>query len=396
MRLTYLAKPYYIYNGKTMRIDNSPNNEAKVMGHYSPLFFQNPGYENGNTLLHVLIKKCCEPIFCFDPIGDALAAAERISTMIDNVGHEAAVAMSLIKNDAGNTPIQMLYTEFKKSEVHLFSTDKFNKLYLLLIDLMQGKQYAPIKKPLNLHDVLAEASEYQELNPRFKRNLIIATYITNFTRNVINDSYSHPQFNGYDVDAQKALITKIEKYRDDMARNAQDIQNLDHLENRHTLITVSRVGNCMEYSGFAFIEMRRLNFGVRTEMISLQNGDHVFLLLDRNNNSDLNQIATWGNDAVICDPWSGAVYPAEAFLHQYADLVSVRMHSNQKRINAIVSFNPRYHQLECYVELPTVDLNAESKQLMEQACSEEGHIYKYANSECREIERPQFKAVTDK
>lgn len=68
-------------------------------------------------------------------------------------------------------------------------------------------------------------------------------------------------------------------------------------------------GNCGEQSAIAF-EYLDEN-GIRPlDWMSRKNGDHAFVVIGRSKDSDPEKYATWGNVAVVCDPWMGASYPA--------------------------------------------------------------------------------------
>lgn len=47
---------------------------------------------------------------------------------------------------------------------------------------------------------------------------------------------------------------------------------------------------------------------VISELVSIN--DHIMVVIGRENGTDENNVNTWGNNAVICDPWSGKFYEA--------------------------------------------------------------------------------------
>lgn len=92
-------------------------------------------------------------------------------------------------------------------------------------------------------------------------------------------------------------------------------------------IRTHRAGNCRERANqaFSFLKLRDLNipgdvFAITTQpgkdprQRGFHNGDHVFFVLNRSYPSDDNDPETWGEKAVICDPWSNlessGIYPA--------------------------------------------------------------------------------------
>jgi len=67
-------------------------------------------------------------------------------------------------------------------------------------------------------------------------------------------------------------------------------------------------GNCGEQSATAFVFL--LDKGIRPiDWMALQDpGDHAFVVIGRLATSDATDPNTWGNLAVVCDPWKGLVY----------------------------------------------------------------------------------------
>jgi hypothetical protein len=67
-------------------------------------------------------------------------------------------------------------------------------------------------------------------------------------------------------------------------------------------------GNCGEQSATAFVYL--LDHGVRPpDWMALQDpGDHAFVVIGRLRNSIESEPETWGDRAIVCDPWKGKVY----------------------------------------------------------------------------------------
>lgn len=69
-------------------------------------------------------------------------------------------------------------------------------------------------------------------------------------------------------------------------------------------------GNCGEQAALAFVDLygrlhaRPLDYMVRT------NADHAFVVIGRARRSRIGNLMTWGNDAVVCDPWDNKAYAA--------------------------------------------------------------------------------------
>jgi len=70
-------------------------------------------------------------------------------------------------------------------------------------------------------------------------------------------------------------------------------------------------GNCGEQSAIAFKFLERM--GIRPIEWCFRNLDgHQFVMIGRKSNATVDDISTWGPDAVICDPWDRMqAYPAK-------------------------------------------------------------------------------------
>ena len=67
-------------------------------------------------------------------------------------------------------------------------------------------------------------------------------------------------------------------------------------------------GNCECKAALAMLFLG--NRGVRPIDMMSVGDDHVLLVLGRSKGSNILDVTTWGSDAVICDPWADAAYPA--------------------------------------------------------------------------------------
>ncbi|KTC86439.1 hypothetical protein [Legionella brunensis] len=67
-------------------------------------------------------------------------------------------------------------------------------------------------------------------------------------------------------------------------------------------------GKCGEYSFLILNYLRKNN--IDAEYFSIKNGDHAFIVMGREPNSDPNDPSTWGKNAVVCDGLSGECYRA--------------------------------------------------------------------------------------
>lgn len=74
------------------------------------------------------------------------------------------------------------------------------------------------------------------------------------------------------------------------------------------------IGNCRELSHLAFEYLSRQHKDLFIESIYIpayqKNLDHLFILINRDPKSDLNDPTTWGDKAVVLDCWTRMIYPA--------------------------------------------------------------------------------------
>lgn len=97
------------------------------------------------------------------------------------------------------------------------------------------------------------------------------------------------------------------------------------------------------------IEMKK-DRDVRLEQISFEekNDDHVFVVMDRVEGSDINNPDTWGDNAVIVDAWSGLAFPAST--REVSNKLTGHyniMYGGQYEYlyNFVRSYNRDYHRL---------------------------------------------------
>ena len=76
-----------------------------------------------------------------------------------------------------------------------------------------------------------------------------------------------------------------------------------------------KVGTCSEYSDLVlnFLSKQPVN---SAEVVSIIDGDHVFVVINRDLNSDINSPEKWGDQAIICDAWANDCYPATEIYKQ--------------------------------------------------------------------------------
>ncbi len=72
-------------------------------------------------------------------------------------------------------------------------------------------------------------------------------------------------------------------------------------------------GNCGVQSAVAFVRLRDHWKVFPLDWVQLKSGDHGFVVIGRDGETEVSNAATWNDDAVICDPWRNTVEDARAY-----------------------------------------------------------------------------------
>jgi len=92
------------------------------------------------------------------------------------------------------------------------------------------------------------------------------------------------------------------------------------------------IGTCLEMSAVAFKHSIQNKPGLQAELFFLEGGNHVFLVLGRTPSSDPSKYKEWGGEAVICDTWSGKVFPASDIESKLKNFGSTFVDTNELKI----------------------------------------------------------------
>lgn len=90
----------------------------------------------------------------------------------------------------------------------------------------------------------------------------------------------------------------------------------------------------------------------RVECASIAGGRHTFLIIGREQDSDLLDYKTWGKDSVICDIWAGKYYPTssvEEELYDYIECYGSEIKGNYITYPHVRRFDPQRQILRCRV-----------------------------------------------
>lgn len=77
-------------------------------------------------------------------------------------------------------------------------------------------------------------------------------------------------------------------------------------------------GNCGAQSALAFVRLRDYWKVFPLDWVQVKNGDHGFVVIGRDAHTDPSNMATWNDDAIVCDPWRDVVLAVKAYAAAYA------------------------------------------------------------------------------
>lgn len=85
----------------------------------------------------------------------------------------------------------------------------------------------------------------------------------------------------------------------------------------------SSLGSCIELAHQALEYILYYYPHIYAEIYTIKGGDHYFLVLNRKEKSIANDPGTWGENAIICDPWANQSYLASAYLDKLESAYTV-------------------------------------------------------------------------
>lgn len=124
------------------------------------------------------------------------------------------------------------------------------------------------------------------------------------------------------VDINLADVAKknLDQIRKEVKQLIEDTKEMDikerRLKIRATLANLAKqysTGNCEELATMAFLTLLKNDYPGKIEFVAFRNVDHVFVVLNRPDNTDPKNWKEWGKDTIILDPWIKRVFSAEEF-----------------------------------------------------------------------------------
>jgi len=153
----------------------------------------------------------------------------------------------------------------------------------------------------------------------FESNTKLAHKIMKYVHNTVSVVRSNEPATFLDF-KKSADVSRVREITKITLQNGVD-NPFEQMQVRSRLASEAHAGNCAEMAdiGLAYC----LSKGIYDRLIdevTIKNGDHDFLVIGRDPESDLHDYRTWGRDAVVCDIWAKKIYPVSAIEENLYDL----------------------------------------------------------------------------
>lgn len=240
-------------------------------------------------------------------------------------------------NEKGDIPYDLVLQKPIKTEFDLNIMSK----------LLGFMALQPEVKPLNKQ--LTGSMIFCESDTPLQNNLKLGRIVANEVRTIVKQSSTHPVFNGSSSQIRQQIYNKINKTRENLL-DLLPMETIRWLKLGALAVMKSEAGNCEECSYVALDKVQKLAPKVNSELYRISNGDHCFLVIDRNKGSNRYDWRTWGEHTVICDAWLGDVYSVREIPEKLVNSIGYRINSKGEVLNFITTFNQRFHRLKPLTE----------------------------------------------
>lgn len=142
-------------------------------------------------------------------------------------------------------------------------------------------------------------------------------------------------------DAQLIYAGKYPNMSESSFFLSNQLQPSIYITDSNSLSSFSNLDNIDNIKTAFLIDCGKLNVAYSIETAQFRNGDHVFCILDRNLESNINKPSSYGENAVVIDGWSGNVFPANQINKNLMDYYNISI--NGKTYNLLCHFNSNYH-----------------------------------------------------
>lgn len=187
------------------------------------------------------------------------------------------------------------------------------------------------KKLLGESDDLNHVEKIDDLNKS------IAINACKYAREFITGGRTQIENNGYHPDIRYQLNIDIQKLYAGMSELNYKTFSWELESNLRTFYcfvdTCKKLmrGNCHELAFMALDYVLQYAPYMNAEIYDISEGDHVFLVIGRDPESQESKTETWGSSTYICDPWANKIYRASEYLTELYDYYTLSQYAPEHR-----------------------------------------------------------------
>ena len=305
--------------------------------------------------IHLNNREFHQALCACDEAGDTplhLAARHRsfktFSLLIDALGGKRYIAAKQI-NKAIKLPLHDID--------HNPNPDKGVTYLMLKKYTLEKNHIKHFNEPLKLKDIIKAYQTNILENPSLLKHLIYGYFAAVHVRKLICYSSTHPAYN--EIKKEKGHLswkkicgtTREAHIKENKALQIEDFPHADafYLKKLETCVKCCKkyhAAKCTEYCHLVLDTLIKMGIHSPVEMYEIKNGDHVFTVIGRNQDSDPHHFTSWGENAVVVDAWAGEIYPAFAIPKILKDYAYYNSQTYLHEVSRLVfPFDPRFHQL---------------------------------------------------
>lgn len=220
--------------------------------------------------------------------------------------------------------------------------DEKEALYNLMVELAIQHPYKDLSHQLTEEKLKKVVDRYAiEPNSSLYHNMQIAFDLVNKVRNVLIKSNTSPVTNSYQKADKLKLNQEIEEMHFRFWKRAFYPRNIIRLFTNPKSLDVeikaeeaikSKIGTCEDFAKVAWYFLKEKEIAVAADLWRIQNGDHIFLVIGK------------GDDRVVCDAWSGKIYPFTAIEQELKAFRCIGYQNTS--LNVCTFFNSKVHEVQ--------------------------------------------------
>jgi len=104
-------------------------------------------------------------------------------------------------------------------------------------------------------------------------------------------------------------------------------------------IKAQQAGNCYEFSLYCYYLLTKND--IHCEIFRIKNGNHVFLVMNRDTSTPVNDYRNWNKEAIVIDPFFNSIYMA----HEIPNRLQSCSYDSESNKISYIPFNPDLHIL---------------------------------------------------